>query len=134
MHEFGVAASVLEAVEGRAAGRPVATLRLHVGALQRLDRDVFDQAFALVGGGGVADGAHVDVVEVAVEVRCRGCGPPPVAEELLPRRRAGGALMCLGIPGELVEMATDETDLALVSVAGVRRRVNVGLLTEEEDL
>ena len=42
--------------------------------------------------------------------------------------------MCLGIPGELIEMATDDTDLALVSVAGVRRRVNVGLLTEEEDL
>ncbi|MDD7937617.1 HypC/HybG/HupF family hydrogenase formation chaperone [Actinomycetospora lutea] len=42
--------------------------------------------------------------------------------------------MCLGIPGELVEMPVDETDLALVSVAGVRRRVNVGLLTDEEDL
>lgn len=39
--------------------------------------------------------------------------------------------MCLGIPGELVEMPTDDTDLALVSVAGVRRRVNIGLLLEE---
>jgi hydrogenase nickel incorporation protein HypA/HybF len=83
MHEFGVAASVLEAVEARAAGRPVAALRLHVGALQRLDRDVFDQAFALVGEGGVADGARVDVVEVAVEVRCRGCDHPTVADELV---------------------------------------------------
>lgn len=42
--------------------------------------------------------------------------------------------MCLGIPGEIVAMADDDTDLALVSVAGVRRRVNVGLLTEEEGL
>jgi hydrogenase expression/formation protein HypC len=42
--------------------------------------------------------------------------------------------MCLGIPGELVEMPTDDTDLALVSVAGVRRRVNVGLLTDEDEL
>jgi hydrogenase expression/formation protein HypC len=42
--------------------------------------------------------------------------------------------MCLGIPGELVEMPTDDTDLALVSVAGVRRRVNIGLLTDEEEL
>jgi hydrogenase expression/formation protein HypC len=42
--------------------------------------------------------------------------------------------MCLGIPGELVEMPTDDTDLALVSVAGVRRRVNVGLLRDEEEL
>jgi hydrogenase nickel incorporation protein HypA/HybF len=83
MHEFGVAASVLEAVEARAAGRPVSALRLHVGALRRLDRDVFDQAFALVGGGGVADGAYVDVVEVAVEVRCRGCEHVTVADELV---------------------------------------------------
>jgi hydrogenase expression/formation protein HypC len=42
--------------------------------------------------------------------------------------------MCLGIPGELVEMPADDTDLALVSVAGVRRRVNVGLLIDEDDL
>jgi hydrogenase expression/formation protein HypC len=42
--------------------------------------------------------------------------------------------MCLGIPGELVEMPADDTDLALVSVAGVRRRVNVGLLLDEDEL
>jgi hydrogenase expression/formation protein HypC len=42
--------------------------------------------------------------------------------------------MCLGIPGELVEMPADDTDLALVSVAGVRRRVNVGLLLDEEEM
>jgi hydrogenase expression/formation protein HypC len=34
--------------------------------------------------------------------------------------------MCLGIPGELVELRDD--DLARVDVAGVRRLVNVGLL------
>ncbi|GAA4730294.1 HypC/HybG/HupF family hydrogenase formation chaperone [Actinomycetospora chibensis] len=42
--------------------------------------------------------------------------------------------MCLGIPGELVELADDDTDLATVSVAGVRRKVNVGLLIEDEEL
>jgi hydrogenase expression/formation protein HypC len=36
--------------------------------------------------------------------------------------------MCLGIPGEIVELRRDETDLARVDVAGVRRMVNVGLL------
>ena len=41
--------------------------------------------------------------------------------------------MCLGIPGELVELADDDTDLATVSVAGVRRKVNVGLLAEDEE-
>ncbi len=42
--------------------------------------------------------------------------------------------MCLGIPGELVELADEDTDLATVSVAGVRRKVNVGLLIEDEEL
>ena len=31
-------------------------------------------------------------------------------------------------------MPADDTDLALVSVAGVRRRVNVGLLLDEDEL
>ncbi len=42
--------------------------------------------------------------------------------------------MCLGIPGMVVEMRTDEHDhLAKVDVAGVRRTINIGLL-EDEDL
>lgn len=40
--------------------------------------------------------------------------------------------MCLGIPGRLVELHVDgEPHLALAEVAGVRRRINVGLLEDE---
>ena len=39
--------------------------------------------------------------------------------------------MCLGIPGEIVELPRDGTDIAKVEVVGVRRAVNVGLLDEE---
>ena len=39
--------------------------------------------------------------------------------------------MCLGIPGEIVEILTDRDDLAMVSVEGVKRVVNVGLLEDE---
>ncbi|HEY9417712.1 MAG TPA: HypC/HybG/HupF family hydrogenase formation chaperone [Pseudonocardia sp.] len=41
--------------------------------------------------------------------------------------------MCLGIPGEIVEILTDREDFAMVSVAGVKRAVNIGLLTEDDD-
>jgi hydrogenase expression/formation protein HypC len=41
--------------------------------------------------------------------------------------------MCLGIPGQLVELSPDNDQLARVEVAGVRRVINVGLL-EDEDL
>jgi hydrogenase expression/formation protein HypC len=36
--------------------------------------------------------------------------------------------MCLGIPGEIVELSAERGDLAKVEVAGVRRAVNIGLL------
>lgn len=36
--------------------------------------------------------------------------------------------MCLGIPGEVVELLSEHADLARVEVAGVRRAVNIGLL------
>jgi hydrogenase expression/formation protein HypC len=36
--------------------------------------------------------------------------------------------MCLGIPGEIVEMGAGREDLATVDVVGVRRAINIGLL------
>jgi hydrogenase expression/formation protein HypC len=36
--------------------------------------------------------------------------------------------MCLGIPGEIVEITSDRSDLAIVDVVGVRRRISVALL------
>jgi hydrogenase expression/formation protein HypC len=36
--------------------------------------------------------------------------------------------MCLGIPGEIVELSAERGALAKVEVAGVRRAVNIGLL------
>lgn len=110
MHEFGVAAGLLEAVEARASGRPVLDVRLRVGVLQRLDRDVFDQAFALVADGGVAAGASVEVVEISVVVRCRGCAAESTADELVTACAA-----CGGHDLELI--AGDDLVLESITVA-----------------
>ena len=40
--------------------------------------------------------------------------------------------MCLGIPGEVVEILIDRTDLAMVDVSGVKRAINIGLLDKDE--
>jgi hydrogenase expression/formation protein HypC len=40
--------------------------------------------------------------------------------------------MCLGIPGEVVEIMQDRSDLAKVDVSGVRRAINIGLLQKED--
>ncbi|MEI7347016.1 hydrogenase maturation factor HybG [Dickeya chrysanthemi] len=39
--------------------------------------------------------------------------------------------MCLGIPGQVVEWASTDHQLAWVDVCGVRREVNVALVLEE---
>jgi hydrogenase expression/formation protein HypC len=39
--------------------------------------------------------------------------------------------MCLGIPGEIIELMDDRPDLAKVDVSGVRRAINIGLLEDE---
>jgi hydrogenase expression/formation protein HypC len=39
--------------------------------------------------------------------------------------------MCLGIPGEVIELHPDQPDLAKVDVSGVRRLINIGLLTDD---
>jgi hydrogenase expression/formation protein HypC len=40
--------------------------------------------------------------------------------------------MCLGIPGEIVEILSDQPDLAKVDISGVRRNINIGLITEDD--
>jgi hydrogenase expression/formation protein HypC len=40
--------------------------------------------------------------------------------------------MCLGIPGEVIEILADRPDLAKVDVSGVKRMINIGLVAEEE--
>jgi hydrogenase expression/formation protein HypC len=39
--------------------------------------------------------------------------------------------MCLGIPGQIIELDAAHPDLAKVDVGGVRRAINVGLLEDE---
>ncbi|MFU8852831.1 HypC/HybG/HupF family hydrogenase formation chaperone [Micromonospora sp. SL1-18] len=40
--------------------------------------------------------------------------------------------MCLGIPGEIVELKAGRDDLAIVDVVGVRRAINIGLLGQDQ--
>jgi hydrogenase expression/formation protein HypC len=39
--------------------------------------------------------------------------------------------MCLGIPGEVIEIMEDRPDLAKVAVSGVKRTINIGLLDDD---
>jgi len=39
--------------------------------------------------------------------------------------------MCLAIPGQIVEMSSDQSTTALIDVVGVRRKVDLGLLQDD---
>jgi hydrogenase nickel incorporation protein HypA/HybF len=79
MHEIGYCEGVLDAVERRAAGRPVARVGVRVGALHR-----FEQSFQLVEAGGVADGATTEVVTIPARASCRSCGADFQAADAAP--------------------------------------------------
>lgn len=40
--------------------------------------------------------------------------------------------MCLGIPGQIVEITDETKKLALVDVSGVKRQVNIACIVNEE--
>ena len=40
--------------------------------------------------------------------------------------------MCLGIPGQIVEIISEDMKLAMVDVGGVRRAVNIAFIADEE--
>lgn len=40
--------------------------------------------------------------------------------------------MCLGIPGQIVEIVDEDLQLAKANVSGVRRNINVGLVHHDE--
>jgi len=40
--------------------------------------------------------------------------------------------MCLAIPGQIVEITSDAAQTALVDVVGVRRKVDLGLIQDEQ--
>src|ERR1700746_2835951 len=43
----------------------------------------------------------------------------------------GGCHMCLAIPGKVIDIVPESTNLATVDVAGVRRKVDLGLLQDD---
>lgn len=40
--------------------------------------------------------------------------------------------MCLGVPGQIVAVSDPENNLAVVSVGGVRREINIACIVDEE--
>ena len=73
MHELSYCEGVLDAVERRAAGRPVARIGVRIGAVHRVVADAFEQSFQIAAMGGPAEGATTSLVVVPVHGHCMDC-------------------------------------------------------------
>jgi hydrogenase nickel incorporation protein HypA/HybF len=131
LHELGLCEGVLQAVERRAAGRRVTRVRVRVGAQHRVVPSAFDQSFALVAQGTVADGAAVDLVTVPVRVRCLDCGHEGEADDALAACPACGGL-------DIDTEGGDELILEAIHIEGSggssSEAVAPGSIKEEEDV
>ena len=83
MHEFGLCEGVLEAVITRAAGRPVARIRVRCGVRHAVDPVSMAEAFGMVAAGTEAADATVDVVTVPAVLTCRDCAAAGESADLL---------------------------------------------------
>jgi hydrogenase nickel incorporation protein HypA/HybF len=73
MHELAITQSVVDAACERAAGRPVRSIRVLVGALTAVVPDAMLFCFDLVTAGTLAEGARLDVESRAGGAHCRSC-------------------------------------------------------------
>ena len=89
MHELGLCASIVDAIEQRAGDRPVARVRIRVGRLHHVHPEAFDQSFAIAAMGSVAEDATAELVLLPVSVRCSSCGATRAVTSC--RRRARSA-------------------------------------------
>lgn len=73
MHELSYCEGVLEAVERRASGRPVARVGVRIGAVHRVVAAAFQQSFTIAAVGGPAAEAVTELVVVPVHGHCMDC-------------------------------------------------------------
>ncbi len=92
MHEVGLAEGIVEAVQGRAGDRPVAAVRVRIGALHRASNGPMEQAFEMDGAGTIVDGARLELIHVPVTNTCGSCGHLEDAAEILPACPACGGV------------------------------------------
>jgi hydrogenase nickel incorporation protein HypA/HybF len=73
MHELSIASALADIVLRHADGRRVTAVEVRVGRLRQVVPDALEFAFELVARETPLEGARLELQDVPVTVRCRGC-------------------------------------------------------------
>lgn len=74
MHELSLSAAIVDTAVKHAAGRPVKTVSLRVGALRQVVPETLAFYFAFVAKGSVCEGARLEQTVLPARLRCSRCG------------------------------------------------------------
>ena len=74
MHELAIAESVIQVASRHADGRQVTKVYLKVGHLRQVVPSALAFSFELVAQGTSVEGAELEIEEIPVMGKCRGCG------------------------------------------------------------
>jgi hydrogenase nickel incorporation protein HypA/HybF len=110
MHEFSIAAAVVDTAVRHAAGRRVTVVTVRCGRLRQVVPDSLDFAFGIVSRETVCEGARLEQQVVAARLRCAPCAREWEIE--LPAFRCpgcGGAEVAV-LSGEELEVESIEVE------------------------
>jgi hydrogenase nickel incorporation protein HypA/HybF len=109
MHELSIASAVVDTAVAHARGRRVAVVSVRAGALRQVVPASLHFYFGIVSRDTVAEGARLDVEEVAARLACRDCQTAWTVES--------PAFRCPGCGGGDVEVrAGDELEVESIEV------------------
>ena len=89
MHELGITQEIVEIVTSRCRGVKIARVVVEIGKLSAVLPEAVQFCFELCAEGTLAEGARLEIVQIAGEGRCRECGARVVLERPLGRCECG---------------------------------------------
>lgn len=110
MHEWSLVQALQSRIEREAAERSataVCRVRVQIGELAGVERELFALAFETMRAGTICAAAELEIVAVEARWSCPGCGAAPVAGEVLRCPRCARPLRLVegdGIVLERIEM------------------------------
>jgi len=82
MHELALTEDLVSLIAEHCAGRQVTRVVLEVGRLSAVVPDAFRFCFELCAAGTPAEGAELEIVELAGRAKCRDCGQEMTLESI----------------------------------------------------